>query len=235
VDLDQRAFRANLFKIVGGVLFVLAGLLALLALVRLVSRFRKKAVATDRLVSDGAILGAAGGEFRAVQRERERGGWTPELAARALTALRVVATYALGRPVAQSPLGGSASAGLQSTVSNQRLSDVDGVLMVRRGWPRTKLVAISAAITARSLANEAKRGLGDARRAALLDSLEQALAQFTSAQYGRDATPDAAALDEALAAGRAAVKRTRFEQTWLMKKFGRRQPPREVEARAWSR
>src|SRR6185436_3071757 len=37
-DLDQRAFRANLFKIVGGVLFVLAGLLALLALVRLFSR-----------------------------------------------------------------------------------------------------------------------------------------------------------------------------------------------------
>jgi hypothetical protein len=236
-DLDQRAFRANLFKIVGGVLFVLAGLLALLALVRLFSRFRKKSVDTNRLVSDGAILGAAGGEFRAVQREREQGGWTPELAARALTALRVAATYALRRPVAQSPLAGTGSSdtGAQSTISNQRISDVDGILIVRHGWPRTKQVAISGAVTARSLANETKRGLGNAQRAALLDSLEQALAQFTTAQYGRDVKPDDAALDEALAAGRAALKRIRLEQTWVMKKFGRRPPPREVEARAWSR
>ena len=35
-DLDQRAFRANLLTIIGGVLFALAGLMALLALVRLV-------------------------------------------------------------------------------------------------------------------------------------------------------------------------------------------------------
>ena len=34
-DLDQRAFRANLFTIIGSVLFVLAGLMTLLALVRL--------------------------------------------------------------------------------------------------------------------------------------------------------------------------------------------------------
>ena len=33
-DLDQRAFRANLFVVVGTVLFVLAALLAVLALVR---------------------------------------------------------------------------------------------------------------------------------------------------------------------------------------------------------
>jgi hypothetical protein len=124
---------------------------------------------------------------------------------------------------------------VQSTVSNQRISDIDGILIVRYGWPRTKQVAISGAVTARSLANETKRGLGNAQRTALLDSLEQALALFTTAQYGRDRTPDAAALDEALAAGRAALKRIRLEQTWVMKKFGRRPPPREVEARAWSR
>ena len=34
-DIDQRAFRANLFTVIGSVLFVLAGLMTLLALVRL--------------------------------------------------------------------------------------------------------------------------------------------------------------------------------------------------------
>jgi len=234
-DLDQRSFRARLFKIVGGVLFALAGLLALLALVRLVSRFRKASTVTDRLVSDGAVLGAVGGELRDVQRERERGGWTPELAARALTALRVAATYALRRPVAQSAISGAEAAGALSTVSNQRLSDVDGILIVRRGWPRVRQFAISGAVTARSFANEAKRGLGNARRAALLDSLEQALTLFTAAQYGRETRPDDAALDGALASSREALKQIRLQQTWVMRKFGRRPPPREVEARAWSR
>jgi len=234
-DLDQRGFRARLFKIIGGVLFTLAGLLALLALVRLFSRFRTKSVATDRLVSDRAVLGAVGGELRDVQRERERGGWTPELAGRALTALRVAATYALGRPVAQSAVAGADAAGALSTISNQRLSDVDGILIVRRGWPRVRQFAISGAVTARSFANEAKRGLGNARRAALLESLEQALALFTVAQYGRETRPDDMALDGALASSREALKQIRLQQTWVMKKFGRRLPPREVEARAWSR
>src|SRR3954447_25751599 len=40
-DIDQRAFRANLFTIVGSVMFVLAGLMALLGLVRLFQRYRK--------------------------------------------------------------------------------------------------------------------------------------------------------------------------------------------------
>src|SRR4029079_11376433 len=101
-------------------------------------RFRKTTVATDRLVSDGDVLRGVGGEFRAVQRERERHGWTPELAARALTALRIAATYALGRPVAQSVIAGAPTRGtaLPSTISNQRLSDTDGILIIRHGWPR---------------------------------------------------------------------------------------------------
>src|SRR5215813_5843058 len=39
-DIDRRAFRANLFSVVGAVLFVIAGLLALLSLVRLYRRYR---------------------------------------------------------------------------------------------------------------------------------------------------------------------------------------------------
>src|SRR4030095_2141006 len=59
-DLDQRAFRANLLIVIGGVLFSLAGLLALLALVRLFTQLRKPSTAAQKLVSDGGILCAAG-------------------------------------------------------------------------------------------------------------------------------------------------------------------------------
>src|SRR5882672_6985426 len=104
-DVDARSFRANLLVVIGGVLFTLAGLMALLGVVRLVGRFRKPASATERLVSDGAILGAASGELNAVKRARGDGAWTPELAGRALAAVRVVAAYALGHKLGQSTIG----------------------------------------------------------------------------------------------------------------------------------
>src|SRR3954467_13595844 len=49
-DIDQRAFRANLFTVIGSVLFVLAGLMTLLALVRLFQRYRKPTVASKQLI-----------------------------------------------------------------------------------------------------------------------------------------------------------------------------------------
>jgi hypothetical protein len=227
-DLDQRAFRANLLIVVGGVLFALAVLLALLAAVRLYSRLRKPSAAADRLVSDGAILRAAGRELSAVQRAREDAGWTPELAGRALTPLRVAAAYALGRPVARTLAS-------QPLTSDNGAGGAEGALLVRKGWPRRKVITVSGAATARSVAQEHRRGLGNPRRAALLESLDRALVQCTAAQYGRGDALDTAALDEALTAGRAAVRRVALEQTWVMRKFGPRRPAREVEARAWSR
>src|SRR4051794_13236943 len=65
-DVDQRSFRANLLIVIGGVLFALAGLMALVAVVRIVSRFRKPVTASTRLVSDSAILGAVSRELAAV-------------------------------------------------------------------------------------------------------------------------------------------------------------------------
>src|SRR6266404_492982 len=55
-DIDQRAFRANRFTVVGSVLFVVAGLLALLALVRAFRRYRAPASAIARPITDGAIM-----------------------------------------------------------------------------------------------------------------------------------------------------------------------------------
>jgi hypothetical protein len=223
-DLDQRAFRANLLIVIGGVLFSLAGLLGLLALVRLFTRLRKPSTGAEKLVSDGAILRAAGRELAAVQREREGAGWTPELAARALTSLRIASSYALGRPVNRTPVDG------QDASANG-----SGSLKVGMGLLGRKYVIASGAATTLSLSQERARGLGTEKRAALLESLDQAVGKFTAAQYGRADTLDSGALDDALTTGRTALKRVALEQTWFMRKFGARPPAREVEARAWSR
>src|SRR3989442_3754311 len=74
-DVDERSFRANLLIVIGGVLFALAGLMALLAIVRLVNRFRKPAAATDRLVRDSPIPGAAPPDLNAVNRAPVDRGW----------------------------------------------------------------------------------------------------------------------------------------------------------------
>ena len=229
-DLDQRAFRANLLIVIGGVLFALGGLLGLLALVRLITRLRKPSAAVDKLVSDGAVLRTAGRELAAVQREREGGSWTPELAGRALTALRVASAYTLSRPVARRVVDNPTPAAAANNNNGG-----GGYLVVRTGLLGRKHVAVSGAPTTRSIAQERARGLGTAQRAALLESLDRALGQFTAAQYGRGEALDSAALDEALTTGRSAVRRVALDQTWLMRKFWSRPPAREVEARAWSR
>jgi hypothetical protein len=227
-DVDQRAFRANLLIVIGGVLFALAGLMALVALVRLVNRFRKPSTATERLVSDSAILGAANRELAAVKRSREDGGWTPALAGRALAALRIAAAYALGHKLGQ------------TTIGDRELTDGShhaqaGNLIVRTGWPKTKRIAVSGAVTPQAVARELARSESVGARAAMLESLEQALTRFTAAQYGRDAGMDDAALDESLAAGTSAVRRVRIEQLPVVKRFSRRRPVTEATTRAWSR
>jgi len=168
-DLDQRAFRANLFVVVGSVLFVLAGLLALLALVRLFSRYAKPAAASDRLITDATILRGVGRELAAVRRERDNGNWTPGLAVRALSALRIIAVM---------PSDGAPDT---CRAGAEGLSE-DGRLILQTGWPRTKRIAVSGSVTSRGIANEIARGARrpGPRRTALLESLEQALAALTS-------------------------------------------------------
>jgi hypothetical protein len=225
-DVDRRAFRANLLVVVGGVLFALAGLVALLTLVRLFLRSRKPSSAAERLVGDGAILRGVGREIAAVQRQREDGGWTTALTGRALAALRIVATYALGRPAARAVVAGPAP-------------DVDsksnGAILVSSGWPKTKYVAVSGAVTGRDLAEVIARTT-NGRRPGELESIEEALSRFTVAQYGRPDAPasDQAALDQSLEAAKDVLGRLKIEHTWLMKRLGRRRKPIKAESRKWS-
>jgi hypothetical protein len=233
-DVDRRSFRANLLTVIGGVLFALAVLVALLTIVRLIMRTRKPASAAERLVGDGAILRGVGREFAAVQRQREDGGWTPELASRALSALRIVGTYAMGRRAARAEIVTVPATGVTSP--NGAMSD--GRIMVKAGWPKTKNVAISGAVTARSIADAIAHPT-NGRRPGELESIEEALSRFTVAQYSRPgndgkSTLDDGALDESMRAGQDVLRRLKIEQTWLMRKLKRSRRAVHTETRVWS-
>jgi len=259
-DIDQRAFRANLFSVIGTVLFVLAGLLALLAVVRLARRYQKPSAAGDRLITDAAVLRGISRELSAVQRERDRGGWTPELAGRALAALRIAATYAVGRRASlmpakplgvdpnpnsqsqsatvnpQSATGNPHSAILNPQSSNLNPQSVEpGRLILQAGWPRGKRIAVSGSVTPQTVARELSRAKGSARRTELLESLAQALTAFTTAHFGRDGTLDDGALDQALATAKQVLRRMKIEQIWFMKRLAARRAGTKLDSRAWSR
>ena len=225
-DLDQRAFRANLFTIIGGVLFTLAGLMALLALVRLARRYRKTSTATERLMTDQAVLRGVGRELAYVRRERDSGGWTPELAGRALAALRIAGTYLVGRPVSLMPAN-------KLTAEGQDVPEA-GRLILRAGWPRPKRIAVSGAVTSLTMTRELARG-ANARRTVLLESLGRALSIFTTAHFGRQGTLDEGALDESLGTAREVLSRAKLEQLWVMKRFAAYRAPAPMDTRVWSR
>jgi len=226
-DLDERAFRANLFTIIGGVLFTLAGLMALLALVRLARRYRKTSTATERLMTDQAVLRGVGRELAYVRRERDSGGWTPELAGRALAALRIAGTYLVGRPVSLMPAN-------KLTAEGQDVPEA-GRLILRAGWPRPKRIAVSGAVTSLTMTRELARGAANAKRSTLLESLGRALSTFTTAHFGREGTLDEGALDESLGTARDVLSRAKLEQLWVMKRFAAYRAPAPMDTRVWSR
>ena len=180
-DLDQRAFRANFLTVVGGVLFVVAGLLALLALVRLFGKYRKPTTEVDRLIPDAAVLRAVSRELNAVQREREGAGWSPALASRALAALRVASSYALRRRVAKEA---RSSVDKRQSETFGRKNVLDGQLVLNTGW-RRKPIVVSASATPQNVAREIAKisaGNGGGRRVEQLQSLHDALVRFTAAE-----------------------------------------------------
>jgi hypothetical protein len=227
-DIDQRAFRANLLTVIGGVLFVLAGLMALLGLVRLFQRYRKPVAASEQqLIADSAILNGVSRELSRVQNDRNSGGWTPELASRALGALRIAATYAIGRPVSQMPASRLLADGSETAEP--------GRLILKSGWPRGKRIAVSGAVTPQTVVRHVARPGQPASVVALLESVSAAIAAFTAASFRREGTLDEGALDEALATAKQVTGKMKFQQLWFMKRLAARRALSPLETRVWSR
>jgi len=185
-DIEAQRFRARVYLMIATILFIAAGVLVVMALVRQLRRTRQEGVATRRFISDGSVLGGVGRELSAVRRAAEGGGWTPELAARALAAFRIAGSLALGRPVSQIQARGSADG-------------YEGQLTTRGGLLFGKKVRVSGSATPEAIAAELASSRGSNNHRQALQHLQTALASFTAALFGRDPKLDDAALTVSLA------------------------------------
>jgi hypothetical protein len=154
--IEARDSRADLFQTIAAVLFALAGVMVVVILIGLLRSKTKTTSATRAFLTPRGILRHAASELDDVQRA-SRGGWTPELAGRALSAARIAGSYASGRGVGQRPVG-----------PNDPL--VDGALLVGRGLGRAQMY-VSGSVTAESATDP---------------TLADALKTMTIARYGRD-------------------------------------------------
>jgi hypothetical protein len=115
---------------------------------------------------------------------------------------------------------------------------IDGQIVLRTGLPpKRKTVVVSGAATPAIAAREAARlrAMGYEKRAQDLESLEQALSRFTTAQYAQAGRFDEAALDEGVAHGLALVRQLQVEQLWPMRRFAKRYAPPAAGSKVWSR
>lgn len=218
-SIDALTFRAGLFNIIGLALMAFGGLMVLLVLIRIARGAKTRTPADQRELSAGALLGVATRELAAVKRERGSAGWTDELLDRALAAARVAGAGALGRPISQRVTDAAAQVG-------------EGRLLTsgpRRGTKRV----VSASATPHDLTNLlARLGPADARRSTV-ESLRDALAALTAAQYGRAQTRSESDLDEALESAARAASSVRAEYTFprsLLRKWGVGGAPMESQA-----
>lgn len=155
-EIEARDSRAGLFQTVAGVLFALAGVMVVVILIGMLRSKTKTSTAARAHLAPRAILSHVAGELADVQRAG-RGGWTPELAGRALSAARIAGSYASGRGVGQRPV-----------LKDDPL--VDGAMLIGRGMGRTPMY-VSGSVTAESASDP---------------TLADALKAMTIARYGRD-------------------------------------------------
>jgi hypothetical protein len=201
-DIDAQRFRARILMVVAGTLFAVGGVVLLLTLIRLARRVRKPATGSERLTSDRTILKGVGRELADVRRQAQLAGWTYELVARCLAALRIAGTVALGRHVSQVRAASGEDAH-------------DGQVAVRAGFLGRKKLLASGSATANAIATE----LPPTERPESMVNLHTALARFTAAGFGRDEAFDSAALDESAAAASAVLRRLTFERRWTIRQF----------------
>lgn len=207
VGIESRDSRANLMQTVAGVLFGLAGVMVIVMLIGMIRRKAPKSAAAAAHMAPRTILGRVAKELDDVQRA-SRGGWTQELAGRALAALRIAGAYATNRPIGQR----AAAAGE---------TPLDGVVVVR-SFGRGDVYVSGAATPESSAYANAPAGLADALRT------------LTVSRYGRTEKFDSMA-DEAV---QTAIRVTKQQQSAhsLVREWGRNFTASVVDLRrkVWS-
>jgi len=207
-SIASRRFRASLANILAWVAFAFAGVLAIFALVRVVGHFRSKSAATVRKLPVPSVLGGCLDTISEVASDASKIGWSPDLARRAVAAMRIAGAVALERPVAQDFAGADKV-------------EREGQVTVRQGWVRPRRVLLSASVTPKVIASH----LGNGRRIrpatrVRLESIGDALGVFSAASYSRNGKPDSSALDAAVESSKGVIRGLRTSARWPMRTAG---------------
>ena len=192
-NVESRRNRATAEIVGASIAFAFAGVLAVLALVRLAGRFRVRDARVVRPLPAATVLRGAMAALRSARSEAAREGWTPALMSRAVAALRIAGAVALGRRVAQRHVTNGAP---------ERLGQIE----VRSGLLRRKRVLLSAATTPSAILAAIESGNRAASRETLQPILE-ALQLFSTAVYGRAGEADTVALSAAVDSAAGPVRR----------------------------
>ena len=230
-DIGSGLSRANLLRLIGGVLIGFAVLAALIGIARVFSGSRTKVRAARSVVSDPAILRGVGRELAALQHARRDGAWTGALTARLLTALSIISGYALDLPARPLAVDGTVITTASEGELTLRVPGFGGRDATIAGW-------VTPVVISEELARRQKNVAVDARRTAMLEDLQASLSRLTTSQYGRAAGGDApdAAIDDALASATAALRQLRIDGTWIARKLRTfRFKTARLEHKAWSR
>ena len=210
-EIESRRYYATAARVAAAITLVFAAVFALLAIMRFSQRFRVRTPASARPVPASSVLAGCATTLRDVQRDARAEGWSPELARRALPAMRIAGASALGRPIAQQYV--AAHVGTR-----------EGQVVVKTGTLGMGRAVVSAATTAPAIAT-ALNGVSShsSRARGAGTQLGEALQAFGRAAYGRRTSEngnqglDGAELDRAMENALEAVQRLRVGALWPMR------------------
>jgi hypothetical protein len=208
-DVARLQSRGRLITTTGTVIIGLGLIVALAGAVRASGVGLSKAAPADRFVSPASVLRAAVQHLAGVRADRAVGQWTPDLAARALAAVRVVADHVLERP------GGQQAAGRDATLP-------PGAIRVTQSWPRRQDVNVWGSATTKAVASSYSAA---SRASADLDALSSAIARLTAIEFGSEHPPADSAVDDAVEAVEQMATRLARADSWPLSWFRRRARP----------
>jgi len=199
-DVESREFRARGAFIASAVLLAAAAGVLLIGAARLFGRRRTRQTNAARTLPAALVLSSCVRGLTALRADVARDGWSPTVARRGASLLRVAGAIALGRPVAQTQVDGPTP-------------EREGQVVIRTGLVRRRKAAVSAPTTPRAITTALANGHrpSGATRAAL-EQLRGSLETLGSAGYGRQTELDLMTLNTALEQGTDAVKQLRWRR-----------------------
>lgn len=201
-DIESGRFISTATFVVAVICFIFAAVFVLLAVVRVARTYRARDAKAVRPVAASTSLRGCLRALRGLESEVAARGWSPEIARRALTALRIAGATGLGARV------------MQNSVA-RGTAEREGQLAVRTGWLGRERAMLSAPTTSHRIEAALQNGhMPSPRRRVPLEQIGGSLHVLSSAAYGRPQAPDAGTLDSALTEGIEAVKRLHAGARW---------------------